>query len=95
MGMAYREICNQRFVGCPAERIYRDGRPGKTETPINTIGLWYYTIRRVFPPESNITIPISSQPISFSRPEIPSLPPTYSGLSDLPPSYEEIISGQK
>ena len=39
MGMAYFEMCSQKFVGAPREMVYRDGRPGMSENPVNSIGL--------------------------------------------------------
>ena len=84
MGMAYFEICREKFVAAPREMVYRDGRPGKSDTPVNSLGSMVTSVS-VSPmwqidaimPINTIDGPICQQPTIRS--------------SDFPPAYDEIV----
>ena len=85
--MAYFEMCSQKFVGAPREMVYRDGRPGMSENPVNSIGLMvtsvsYQTGNEVLASfyNDNRNDPICQQP-TFAA----SVKPL-----DAPPAYDEI-----
>ena len=87
MGTAYFELCSQKFVGARREMVYRDGRPGLSENPVNSIGLMvtsvsYQTGSEVLASflNANRNEPICQQP-TFAE----SVKPL-----DAPPSYNEI-----
>ena len=86
MGMAYFEfaiLCREKFVAAPREMVYRDGRPGRSGTPVNSLGLMVTSVsvssvwNTDAVPINTIDGPICQQPSIRS--------------SDFPPSYNEIV----
>ena len=63
MGMAYFEICREKFVAAPREMVYRDGRPGRSGTPVNSLGLMVTSVWNTDAvPINTIDGPICQQP---------------------------------
>ena len=90
--MAYFELCSQKFVGAPREMVYRNGRPGLSENPVNSIGLMVTSVS--YQTESEVLAsffnPDRNEPICQQPTLAESVRPF-----DAPPAYNEIVHENK